>query len=78
MNEFVSLAVALATLWLVLIGGAFVVNRRDWATTVFAWPFRTAYRFTRWAIGSSLVALGNAIRGGGQHRGGGHHDRRRH
>jgi len=76
-NEFVSLAVALATMWLV-VGIATMVRGPRGGAAVFWWPIRTGFRFIRWAIGSSLVALGNAIRGGGQHRGGGHHDRRRH
>lgn len=73
MNELVSLAGAIAILWIALIGGCFIIQRRDWAATLIAWPFRTSLRLTRWAIGGLLVALGNAIRGGGQQQ-----NRRRH
>lgn len=74
MNEFVQnmqvLAGGLAVLWIVMIGGCFVLQRRDWAARVFAFPFRMSFRAIRWMVGGfflgiarALAALGRAIRG---------------
>lgn len=75
MNEFVSLLVALAAMWLAIVGLTIMVGGRDAGVTVLLWPIRTGFWLVRRIVGGLLIALGNAIRGGGH--GGGGRDRRR-
>lgn len=74
MNEFVNnvaaLAMALAVLWVATIGFTVVIQRRDWATAILAWPFRMSFRLIRWVVGgfflgiaNIFIAIGRAIRG---------------
>lgn len=76
-DQIAQLGVALMALWIVLIGFAVVLQRRDWAAAVARWPFVASLRLTRWAVGSALTALGTAIRGRRPPHGGGHDRRRR-
>lgn len=74
MSEFEIVVTQMIVLWAIIAAIVMMVRGPEAAMAVVAWPLRVAYRTVRWALGSALVALGNAIRGRPRRD---DHDRRR-